>query len=169
MEPIDHNIRSIFELQSLIDTLFFKSFIQHYTMPLGLNQTHLKALINIRFNDGCPMSDISHRLGMEKGSFTPVANKLIANDFIRKTRSQTDKRVYNLELTEKGKETADSFGRKHWDYIENLLTLQYDDEAKNEFLTNVASINKQVKLLAESTNQTLPNIPPDDPRKGQLK
>lgn len=169
MDPFDHNIRSIFELQSLVDTLFFKSFIQDYSMPEGLNQTHLKALINIRFNDGCPMSDISHRLGMEKGSFTPVANKLISMGLIRKTRSQTDKRVYNLDLTENGREVADSFGRKHWDYVENLLNHQYDQDAKKQFLIDVASINKQIKFLAESTDQSLPNIPPGDPRKGNLK
>ena len=88
-----------------------------------------------------PMSDLSHKINLEKGSFTTVANKLMDLEYIKKTRNEVDKRVYELSLTDSGKRIAVEFATMHNKYINELLN-QIDDDKKDEFF-------KAVKLMKD--------------------
>jgi len=74
--------------------------------PEGLNRTHIRTLVFIDFNEGAAMTDISRRLQLEKGSFTPVAKKLLSMGYISAEKAAEDKRKVYLTLTEKGKALA---------------------------------------------------------------
>ena len=86
----------------MIEKVYFKGFEGTCDFPFHLNQTHIKTLMTLKFEGENPMSVISDKLNLEKGSFTPVANSLIDLGLIEKTPDCKDKRVYNLHLTEKG-------------------------------------------------------------------
>ncbi|WP_105617814.1 MarR family winged helix-turn-helix transcriptional regulator [Vallitalea okinawensis] len=139
---IDEEI--IFELRANLEHVIIKQFVGNYDMPEGLNQTHMITLIVLYFNGSAPMSDLSQKLNIEKGSFTPVANKLIQLDYIKKERNEVDKRVYELSLTDQGTEVAKKFATSHIEYIKDLVgTL--DNEQKDSFFNAVSMVNEVLK------------------------
>lgn len=75
--------------------------ISHYCED-NLNRTQMRTLLLVDFYSGSPMTEISRRLELEKGSFTPVARKLMKLGYIRGSCSPRDKRKTILKLTPKG-------------------------------------------------------------------
>lgn len=139
----NQNVRMIFMLKSALEHTLFKPFIRNYKLPEGINTTHIMTIMTLNFLKSAPMSTLSTRLNMEKGSFTTVANKLIKNDYIISTRSEKDKRIYDLSLTEKGKALAEDFGSKHRNYMIGLMD-KLDEEKKNEFLSAMDIVTQTI-------------------------
>ena len=137
---MNKDIQEIFELFPNLERLFFKDFICEYNSPYSLNSTHIKALMMLYFNNQCPISGLSEKTNLEKGSFTPVVTKLLKLDLINKIRDENDKRVYKLFLTEKGKEIAMEVSESHESYVEDKLN-QLSTTKKDEFLLCLKKIN----------------------------
>ena len=145
----DQQIRQIFDLKFGIDLLFFKQFERSFELPSGLNFTHMKALLALSFHGPCSMSEISHMMIMEKGSFTPVAAKLIDKGFLNKERSIEDKRVYNLVITEPGRELTNRFRESHVKYIHSVLD-GLSGEEQVEYNRLLEKLNKMNIKLEKS-------------------
>jgi DNA-binding MarR family transcriptional regulator len=92
------------------------------------------------------MSEVSRRLNLEKGSFTPVAAKLIKLGYIQKNQDESDKRVYNLELTDLGLEVAEDFKEKHLTYINQLVT-QFSEDERQEYFEAIDKVYQMTKRL----------------------
>ncbi|WP_432662908.1 MarR family transcriptional regulator [Wukongibacter baidiensis] len=122
----DIDISSIFELDYIIEKTFFSKLKDNFDFPEGIKDTHIKALIIIKHAEKVTMSQVSQRLNLVKGAFTPVANRLIKFGFVEKIKNEKDKRVSHLILTQKGDE-----------FISELL----------EILSN--SIVKKIKKLSD--------------------
>ena len=145
MDRINNQGRDIFELIAVLVKVYFKDFENSITLPNGLNHTHIRTLIFLCFKDDCPMSVISEKANIEKGSFTPVANKLIRLGYIEKRRDNIDKRIYNLHLTTKGKKFAKELSKEHMEHIENLLSGLSSEDKQNYF--------KAIKLVEKTTKE----------------
>jgi len=152
----NETVQSIFQLHSSIEFIFFKEFIHNYSLPKGLNPTHIKTLMALRFTGARPMSEISKFLSLEKGSFTPVANRLIKDGYVEKQQSAEDRRVYNLTLTDKGLDLAKDFGSKHINHIETILA-PLEDQEKDAFLQRIEAITT---TLSRITGKDLPTFLP---------
>ena len=68
-------IENIFKLHRSTITIFFKGFEDVYDLPEGLNFTHMKAAIILRFEGSMTMSELSSKLVLEKGSFHSCCGK----------------------------------------------------------------------------------------------
>lgn len=112
---MDKRIEDIFEMNSIMENTFFSDLDKILTIPKSLNATHIKAMVIISSNELQSMSKVSRKLNLEKGSFTPVANKLIDIGYIEKIKCTEDKRASYLVLTESGKDFVahliDSIGK----------------------------------------------------------
>ncbi|MDF2942760.1 MAG: transcriptional regulator [Herbinix sp.] len=133
-------LKSILDLRSMIEKVYFKEFEGTFDFPFRLNHTHIKTLMTLKFDGEKPMSVISDKLNLEKGSFTPVANNLIELGFIEKVLDRKDKRVFNLYLTEKGRDFTMDFCQRHHDYVNKLLEALSEDE-KERYFTAIELIN----------------------------
>lgn len=140
-EENDEPIKKILDLKFATDVLFFKHFERSFELPSGLNFTHMKTLLTLNFHGPCSMSELSHLMILEKGSFTPVAAKLIEKGFIRKERSSDDKRVYKLARTETGCELAERFAAAHESYIYSVLD-RLTEQEQNEYYRLVEDLNR---------------------------
>lgn len=116
----DKTLYDVFTLHYIINKVFFKNFESQYPLE-DMNFTHIKTMITISFEQPCAMSAVSEKMGLEKGSFSPVAHHLIKLGYIKKTQDTHDKRVYYLELTKKGKDFTDKVGKDHLLYIEKEI------------------------------------------------
>lgn len=154
----------IMQLKGALEDVLFKDFIHNYALPEGLNSTHIMTLMSLLMVSPIQMSDLSKKLNLEKGSFTPVANKLIKKGLIKKERSDVDLRVYEISLTDQGKEIAMNFGSAHMRYTKGLLD-QLED--KDDFIDAIAKVTEGLELLSPNTfsffeMKDFPNFPPID-------
>ncbi len=125
-----NNINSVFELSHIYRDVFVRNFLADYPTPEGLNRTHLSTMLYIMFADNPKMSEISGNMGLEKGSFTPVAQKLLALGYIKKSKTEKDRRKSILNLSEKGEKLTKEYYAAHAKYINEKLSLLGDDRDK---------------------------------------
>lgn len=148
MSTSKNNLNSIFELSHIYRDVFVKDFLADYPTPDELNRTHLKTMLYIMFADNPKMSEISGNMGLEKGSFTPVAQKLLALGYISKSKTSKDRRKSLLNLTEKGKALTQEYYAAHAKYINEKLDLLGADRAKYmEVLETFLEMTKRLQQL----------------------
>jgi len=87
-------------IPSLMHALFHDINIVELKIPV--NRTQRKVLIVIDSLPGVTMTQISQLSGLEKGSFTAVADKLIAMGLVTRERDPKDRRKIMLRLTREG-------------------------------------------------------------------
>ncbi|QRN86704.1 MarR family transcriptional regulator [Clostridia bacterium] len=147
---------TIVNLRAKLEHFFFKGFSKEYPLPEDVNQTHISTLMFLHFNGSAPMSELSHLLNIEKGSFTPVANKLVAMGLIQKKRSEIDKRVYELSLTTEGFALADDFKEKHMVYMQERLK-PLEKMRQEEFFRAIKSITDMIEELEKKSDDVILN------------
>jgi len=98
MKKLKTDLLLIYELSHTYRDAFIKEFEDNYEVPDNLNKTHLRTLMYINFEEKPKMSLISGKMGLEKGSFTPVAQKLMELGYI--TKNKTEEKMSELSDTE---------------------------------------------------------------------
>ena len=58
------------------------------------------------------MTEYSKKVGLSKGSFTGVVDRLVKKGLVKRASVSEDRRVYALILTERGKEVARDIDRQ---------------------------------------------------------
>jgi len=143
---MEKNLNALFEMHAVVEYNLFKNFFKQTKLPEGLKHRHMRAIVNLHFKGKTTMSEMSQLLNIEKGSFTTVADKIIKLGYAKNERSEKDRRVYELTLTEAGESLAKRFIQEHRDFLE----VQFDklDEKKmaklSEALDVVNNILKEV-------------------------
>lgn len=122
------------ELTKRAETLFYMQDISKVSI------NHIEYLEVIKNLEKPTLSDIAMEFTFSKPSVTSMVNKLIKQGFVKKVRSEADKRVFYVELTELGKLL-----------IEIQLNI-YRDFAKN--LEKILG-NEEVEMLAHLLNKGL--------------
>ncbi|NLM51823.1 MAG: MarR family transcriptional regulator [Firmicutes bacterium] len=80
--------------------------------PFRLNESEEKTLMFLHKNEGSPMTEYSKKVGLSKGSFTGVVDRLVKKGLVKRASVSEDRRVYALILTERGKEVARDIDRQ---------------------------------------------------------
>lgn len=142
----NNKLNQIFELSHIYRDVFVRDFLTDYPAPDGLNKTHLRTMLFIMFADNPKMSQISGNMGLEKGSFTPVAQKLLALGYISKSKTDKDRRKSILNLTEKGVKLTTEYYTAHAKYINEKLDLLGKDREKYlDLLSELLEMTKKLR------------------------
>lgn len=81
----------------------FQSFARH-TQSVGLSPGRLAALILIDRNPGISQTALARAIGSDKSTLTPVLDNLVKRGLISRMRTRSDRRLYELSLTDEGRE-----------------------------------------------------------------
>jgi DNA-binding MarR family transcriptional regulator len=90
---------------SLYTTILYKDFTTFCDKELyemGLSRGLLYFVLYLGRNPNCSPSNISQALHFDSGHTTRSIDKLVNTGFVIRKKSEEDKRVYKLQLTEKG-------------------------------------------------------------------
>lgn len=109
--------------------------------PYKLNESEEKTLMFLHKNEGSPMTEYSKKVGLSKGSFTGVVDRLVRKGLVKRASVSDDRRVYALKLTERGKEIAKAIDRQFKEQIaQKVLSLPDKDlQALQEALEIIAA------------------------------
>ncbi len=95
---------------------------------LDLNKTHLKALMIIYIENNPYMTTVCRHMNMEKGSLTPVIDRLIKMRLVERRRDDEDRRKVNLHLTELGSSLVQAhLHRAHRHILQKLKHLPEEE------------------------------------------
>lgn len=97
LENIDRGLQNLFLLHKTLMSDF-----QPDTGTGDLNRTHWRTLMHIAESGPDCMKGICRRVGLEAGSFTPVADRLIEKGFLERYQDPDDRRRNLLRLTSAG-------------------------------------------------------------------
>ena len=96
---IDAGFREIFRLKK-----FLNADIPEIIGNPRLNHTHYRTMMYLAGHGPDCMKGIHHHLGIEAGSFTPVADRLIGEGLADRRTDPDDRRRSLLHLTDRGLE-----------------------------------------------------------------
>lgn len=94
-----------------------------------LRQLYYIELINK--NEGISVSEISKILDVKKSTVSIAINQLIELGIVNKIQSNTDKRFYYLQLTQKGKDIMEMHKQVHKNTIRKILKILDQEEVEN--------------------------------------
>lgn len=99
-------------------------------------------ILNVLYRTKEPltMSDIARLIARDKSTVTALAGRLIRLGYIRKVRSDKDRRISYIALTEKGKALAPIFARISDDIYQRAWK-DFSEEDKAQFLTLLKKIH----------------------------
>lgn len=98
---------------------YFVHYCNEYLEEIGISRGMLFFILYIGKNPGCTPTEVSDALKFDGGQTARSLKKLEQIGFIKRSRRLEDKRVYVLNLTEKGKQ---AFAMSHrvfhtWDQM----------------------------------------------------
>lgn len=124
----DKTLKKVFDIMPKLEKTFFSNYFREVHQDLDLNKTHTRTIMMLHFEGDVPMSFVSQKLGLEKGSFTPVAKTLINMGYVKKVKSENDKRISLLSLTEQGKEYAKTLKKGHHAFMNDQINKLNEEE-----------------------------------------
>ncbi|MFT5782595.1 MAG: DNA-binding MarR family transcriptional regulator [Pseudomonas sp.] len=96
---LDNQLCFALHSTSLLMTKAYKPLLQ----ALNLTYPQYLAMLVLWEGDGITVGEVSQRLLTDPGSVTPLLKRLEAEGLLSRTRSQSDERVVELRLTDKGR------------------------------------------------------------------
>ncbi|MEG1142736.1 MAG: MarR family transcriptional regulator [Clostridia bacterium] len=97
-------LESIIQNFITIMPLFQKKLIRHDCgfSHEHLNHSHFQIMVVLKEQGILPISDIAKKLIISTPNMTKLLNKLIDEEFVERIPDKKDRRIINIDLTEKG-------------------------------------------------------------------
>ena len=86
-------------------------------------------MLFVYFNEGVSQKEVSRELGLDKTTTAKALKRLESIGYIERRQSKTDKRFYELYLTQKGNETFPLM----WDEITNIAKIASKGLTQEEY------------------------------------
>jgi len=95
--------------------------------------THIVVLEYLGEKGTCTMTELSRVLNLTTSAVTVIVDKMISMKLIKRERSAKDRRIVNVELLAKGKETVKDAGKEKISMINDIYSVLTKGE-KEEIL-----------------------------------
>lgn len=135
------SINNIVEkLEGIADLVRFFNFEFDEEIKTELTKNEIKTLIQIRFNSGQTLSYYSNKVGLKKGSFTSLSDKLEEKGLINKRYLEGDKRKKIVVASTEGKVVTEKLYKSFVNYLtEKFSKLSDPDLVLMESAINILS------------------------------
>lgn len=124
--------------------------IEEYTIKNGafsdLSITEIHTIEAVGLYGSRTMSEIASRLEITMGTLTTAIDKLIKKAYVERSRSQIDRRIVNVSLTNKGKLAYRIHEKFHMDMVKEIMN-DFTDEEEEALLTALHKLNKHLKEI----------------------
>ena len=111
-----------------------------------LSMTEVHVLEAIEQSENKAMSDVANKLNVTLGTLTTSVNGLIRKGYVNKKQNHTDRRVYNLSLTDNGLNVLTIHDKFHHEMIQSLIDdlMVDEDEVLITSLQNISNYFKNI-------------------------
>lgn len=120
------------QLKRYIDDLIHRLMIVENrfleTNASKLSNTEMKVIDFIGKQRECTMSEIAEHLMFTKTNLTAIVDKLVRKKMVRRERSEEDRRLVLVSLTQEGVKLFEQESENHLRFAEGMLESLNDDE-----------------------------------------
>ncbi len=110
----------------------------------NLNSSEFGILAHLYVKGRSKTQSIGEIVFITSGAITYFTNKFVKKGLITRSQDKHDKRIYWLELTEKGKEFYQEVLKKHTEYLNNLFS-RFNEIEKETLYTHLRYFNKELR------------------------
>jgi DNA-binding MarR family transcriptional regulator len=122
--------------------------IEEYSIKSGafsdLSITEIHTIEAVGLYGSRTMSEISSKLDITMGTLTTAIDKLIRKGYVQRSRSEVDRRIVNVSLTNKGKLAYRIHEKFHMDMVKEIMN-DFNPEEEEVLLTALHKLNKHLK------------------------
>ncbi len=112
-----------------------------HSKHLGMTTNDMHVIEAIGIDSPKNMTSVARSLMVTTGTLTISVNSLVKKGFVERTRSEEDRRVVLISLTEKGKEAFRSHQQFH-DKMVEAVTAQLSEEEQEILQKALSRLNK---------------------------
>lgn len=129
--------------------------IEEYTIKNGafkdLSITEIHTIEAVGLYGSRTMSEITSKLEITMGTLTTAIDKLIKKGYVERSRSQIDRRIVNVNLTNKGKLAYRIHEKFHLDMVKEIMN-DFSIEEEEVLLSALHKLNKHLKDIYMSSD-----------------
>lgn len=122
--------------------------IEEYSIKQGafsdLSITEIHTVEAVGLYGSKTMSEVAMELGITMGTLTTAVDKLIKKGYMERSRSNTDRRIVNVKLTNRGKLAYRIHEKFHLDMVKAIM-LDFTPQEEEVLLNALSKLNKHLK------------------------
>lgn len=116
---VDRSKNILGEERIIKDLMYCAGFLRNHTEGKGSQR---RVLFFLRERGPMTQREILEEMGVRAGSLSELLSKLEAKGYVKKERSETDKRNYNVSITDSGLLALEEMHVKHQAAMSDLLS-----------------------------------------------
>ncbi|NMB39112.1 MAG: MarR family transcriptional regulator [Firmicutes bacterium] len=106
----------------------FEKLVKWYFNDYKLTLTQLSLVLLLKENGSLNVSSISKQMGLSKSTVSGIINRLEKMNIVTRTRSEEDRRVIRISLTDEVKNVCPSIENKLKEFIYHMFDGVSDDD-----------------------------------------
>ncbi|NLO09857.1 MAG: MarR family transcriptional regulator [Clostridiales bacterium] len=122
--------------------------IEEYSIKSGafsdLSITEIHTIEAVGLYGSRTMSEIASKLDITMGTLTTAIDKLIKKGYVERSRSEVDRRIVNVSLTNRGKLAYRIHEKFHMDMVKEIMN-DFNPEEEEILLTALHKLNRHLK------------------------
>jgi DNA-binding MarR family transcriptional regulator len=112
----------------------------------GFNEKEMQVVVFVGQHTSVKMTDISENLNSPLSTLTSVVDKLVEKKFLTRVHSDEDRRVVNVALTVKGKNSFKTFLNRQDERAERILS-QYNATEQVNFIGYLGKMTAVIESM----------------------
>lgn len=136
--------------QMLVEVYDDVNRIEEYSIKKGvfsdLSITEIHTIEAVGLYGSKTMSEVATKLEITMGTLTIAVDKLIKKGYLERSRSNTDRRIVNISLTNRGKLAYRIHEKFHLDMVKAIM-LDFNPQEEEILLTALSKLNKHLKEI----------------------
>jgi len=124
--------------------------IEEYSIKQGtfrdLSITEIHTIEAVGLYGSKTMSGVASALEITMGTLTTAVDKLIKKGYMERSRSNSDRRIVNVNLTKRGKLAYRIHEKFHLDMVRAIM-LDYSEEEEEALLSALSKLNIHLKEI----------------------
>ncbi|WP_373073429.1 MarR family winged helix-turn-helix transcriptional regulator [Sulfurimonas sp.] len=146
MENKEFNIQESLGFHFTSITVFIKRSIEQLLKPYNLTHLQFSILMNMYKNNISTQKEMLKNTYGDEASITRILDRLEAKGYIKRVRSEEDKRKKKLVLTDEGIELMTEI-IKYTGYINNELAKDLKKDEEKEFLRLLQKVHNSLDKI----------------------
>lgn len=103
-------------------------------LAFGLRPADFSVLIVVANNEGLKQSDVAEALGIQRANFVAIIDGLEEKGLLHRRRSETDRRVHYIEMTEEGRTVLDDISQIWREHEDRLIERLGGEKARDQLI-----------------------------------
>ena len=136
--------------QILVEVYDDVNRIEEYSIKKGafsdLSITEIHTIEAVGLYGAKTMSEVASKLEITMGTLTTAVDKLIKKGYLERSRSNTDRRIVNINLTNRGKLAYRIHEKFHLDMVKAIM-MDFNPQEEEILLSALSKLNKHLKEI----------------------